>query len=43
MIGAGEDSVQKAARRLKAAGLIGTAYGSITVVDPVGLRKVGDD
>ena len=43
MIGAGEDSVQRAARRLKAAGLIETAYGSITVVDPSGLRDISDD
>lgn len=43
LIGAGEDTVQKAARRLRAAGLIETAYGCVTILDLAGLRDVTDD
>jgi CRP-like cAMP-binding protein len=41
LIGAAEDTVQRALRTLRAEGLVGTGYRTITVLDPEGLRALG--
>jgi CRP/FNR family cyclic AMP-dependent transcriptional regulator len=41
LIGAAEDSVQRALRRLKSRGLVEIGYRTITVLDPEGLRELG--
>jgi len=43
LIGAAEDSVQKALRMLRLRGLIKTGYRRITVLDPAGLRSLVDE
>jgi CRP/FNR family transcriptional regulator, cyclic AMP receptor protein len=43
LVGAAEDTVQKALRTLRGRGLIRTGYRRITVVDLAGLQAVADD
>jgi len=40
MVGASEDTVQKALRALRRAGLIHSTYRRLTVLDPAGLRRM---
>lgn len=42
LIGAAEDTVQRALRGLRDSGLVDTGYRTITVLDPVGLRSLAD-
>lgn len=42
LVGAAEDTVQKALRQLRARGLLRTGYRRITVVDPEGLLALAD-
>lgn len=39
LIGAGEDAVQRALRRLRDDGVLATGYRSITIRDPAGLGR----
>ena len=43
LVGAAEDTVQKALRTLRSRGLIRTGYKRITVVDPAALRTLADE
>jgi CRP-like cAMP-binding protein len=42
LVGAAEDTVQKALRTLRTRGLIRTGYRRITVIDPAGLNALAD-